>query len=211
MLRRLLEKLQSIRDDLDAAAVFNVVGEILPAAHIERVLREYYEGKQICQKKGLSLPFDIVRRFAQPLGIHLPDWEDRIIKTEKGVVKLIPVKDRAKQIFGENISTRTSLFEEEVQKNPQMKFKFAIEGQTNLKTVKKGNRHKLKFRSEEFECRSDVTTLDRIHAAMILQANGKTNALRTLLKSELDRGSEFLRLASALTRLYPHNSEEKRL
>ncbi|MBM3303150.1 MAG: DUF1156 domain-containing protein, partial [Deltaproteobacteria bacterium] len=31
--------------------------------------------------KGFSLIFDVVRRFAQPLGIHLPDWEDRIIKT----------------------------------------------------------------------------------------------------------------------------------
>jgi len=29
---------------LDAAAVFNVVGEILPAAHVERVLRDYYAG-----------------------------------------------------------------------------------------------------------------------------------------------------------------------
>jgi len=45
ILQRLLEKLQEIRDALDDDAVFNVVGEILPAAHIERVLREYYAGK----------------------------------------------------------------------------------------------------------------------------------------------------------------------
>src|SRR4030095_4466935 len=42
--QRLLDKLQEIRDALDDDAVFNVVGEILPAAHVERVLREYYAG-----------------------------------------------------------------------------------------------------------------------------------------------------------------------
>ena len=42
--RRLLEKLQQIRDALDDDAVFNVVGEVLPAADIERVLRDYYAG-----------------------------------------------------------------------------------------------------------------------------------------------------------------------
>ena len=45
ILQRLLEKLQEIRDALEDDAVFNVIGEILPAAHIERILREYYAGK----------------------------------------------------------------------------------------------------------------------------------------------------------------------
>ncbi|MCL5943009.1 MAG: DEAD/DEAH box helicase, partial [Actinobacteria bacterium] len=45
VLQRLLEKLQEIRDALDDDAVFNVVGEVLPAAHMERVLRDYYAGR----------------------------------------------------------------------------------------------------------------------------------------------------------------------
>ena len=45
VLQRLLEKLQEIRDALDDDAVFNVVGEVLPSAHVERVLRDYYAGK----------------------------------------------------------------------------------------------------------------------------------------------------------------------
>src|SRR2546425_1004013 len=45
VLQRLLDKLQEIRDALDDDAVFNVVGEVLPAAHIDRVLRDYYAGK----------------------------------------------------------------------------------------------------------------------------------------------------------------------
>ncbi len=45
VLQRLHQKLQEIRDALDDDAVFNVVGEVLPAAHVERVLRDYYAGK----------------------------------------------------------------------------------------------------------------------------------------------------------------------
>jgi superfamily II DNA or RNA helicase len=45
VLQRLLEKLQEIRDALDDDAVFNIVGEVLPSAHVERVLRDYYAGR----------------------------------------------------------------------------------------------------------------------------------------------------------------------
>ena len=44
VLQRLHQKLQEIRDALDDDAVFNVVGEVLPSAHVERVLRDYYAG-----------------------------------------------------------------------------------------------------------------------------------------------------------------------
>jgi hypothetical protein len=41
----LLHRLQEIRNALDDDAVFNVVGEVLPPAQIDRVLRDYYAGK----------------------------------------------------------------------------------------------------------------------------------------------------------------------
>ena len=66
-------------------------------------------------KGGFALPFDVVRRFAQPLGIHLPEWENRIIDTDKGVVTLLSVKDRAQQLFGED---GASAFASEIEDNP---------------------------------------------------------------------------------------------
>jgi superfamily II DNA or RNA helicase len=45
VLHKLLEKLQAIRDALDDDSVFNVVGEVLPANQIERLLRDFYAGK----------------------------------------------------------------------------------------------------------------------------------------------------------------------
>jgi len=46
---------------------------------------------------------------------------------------------------------------------------------------------------------------------MLLQSGGRANALRALLKAEQDRSPDFLRLANALSALYPKESEEKRL
>ena len=45
VLQRLLDKLQEIRDALDDDSVFNVVGEVLPSAHVERVLRGLLRGQ----------------------------------------------------------------------------------------------------------------------------------------------------------------------
>jgi putative DNA methylase len=56
-----------------------------------------------------------------------------------------------------------------------------------------------------------IMTINGVHAALLLQAGGRTNALRALLKSEQDRSPDFLRLANALSALYPKDSEEKRL
>ena len=64
---------------------------------------------------------------------------------------------------------------------------------------------------ESLAAAREATTLDRVHAAMLLQAGGRTNALRALLKAEQERGPDFLRLANAFSALYPKGSEEKRL
>jgi hypothetical protein len=46
---------------------------------------------------------------------------------------------------------------------------------------------------------------------MLLQARGEATALRALLEAESERSPDFLRLANALSALYPKDSEEKRL
>ena len=159
---------------------------------------------------GYSLPFDVVRRFAQPLGIHLDDWRGRVIETNKGVVRLIPVIERGRQLFGESgadaladeievgamSSPQLSLFPEEPP---------AVRGRPRRRD--RGASASL----DDPETRRDATTLDRVHAAMLLQASGRSQALRNLLRAEQERGPDFLRLANALSALYPRGSEEKRL
>ena len=169
---------------------------------------------------GYTLIFDVVRRFAQPLGIRLPDWEGRIVETAKGVVRLLPVTARETQLFGKDgIGAAASAIERDPSGDAQPLLfpddALAAPGPA-LRTgaVRRGaSAVREGVVREEAETRTPdaATTLDRVHAAMLLQASGRSQALRALLKAEQDRGPDFLRLANALSALYPPAGEEKRL
>jgi adenine-specific DNA methylase len=175
------------------------------------------EGSPRGKAKGFTLVFDVVRRFAQPLGIELPKWEGRVIETKKGVVRLLPIAERAKQLFGEDGAQAVAArLEQEaaVGPNPLQGMLFP-----NLEAAPKvrgrgrglGTLGGVDVSDESLAAAREATTLDRVHAAMLLQAGGRTNALRALLKAEQERGPDFLRLANAFSALYPKGSEEKRL
>ncbi|MBI5634973.1 MAG: DUF1156 domain-containing protein [Nitrospirae bacterium] len=167
------------------------------------------KGKQ----KGFSLVFDVVRRFAQPLGIHLEAWEGRIIETKKGVVRLFPISERAKQLFGEEgAQTIADRIESSPEESIQLTL-FAGGEEAAVPEIKGRGRQKkgVMVSEESLKEHRGATTLDRVHAAMLLQASGRANALRALLKAEQERSPDFLRLANALSALYPKDSEEKRL
>jgi adenine-specific DNA methylase len=172
------------------------------------------EEKPKKKKQGFSLIFDVVRRFAQPLGIHLPEWEGRIIETEKGVVRLLSISERSKQLFGEEgFQAVADKLESSRQVSPQLML-FPQTKKDSAPEIKgRGHRKKSagEVSDESLKTQRGATTLDRVHAAMLLQASGRANALRALLKEELERGPDFLRLANALSALYPKDSEEKRL
>ena len=159
---------------------------------------------------GFSLPFDVARRFAQPLGIHLEDWESRIIQTEKGVVRLRPVTDRAKELLGE---AGADALADEIETNAAASAQMSLfpEQAPTVRGRSHGRGNTAPATGDGLEAQRGATTLDRVHAAMLLQASGRTEALRNLLRSEQDRGPDFLRLANALSALYPRGSEEKRL
>jgi putative DNA methylase len=174
------------------------------------------EGGSGRSPKGFTLVFDVVRRFAQPLGIDLPKWEGRVIETKKGVVRLLPVAERAKQLFGEDgASAVASRLEQTTAPgtNPLQGMLFPeMEAAPPVRGARgRGRRVAVDVSDESLAAAREATTLDRVHAAMLLQAGGRTNALRALLKAEQERGPDFLRLANALSALYPKGSEEKRL
>lgn len=166
------------------------------------------------KQKGFSLIFDVARRFAQPLGIHLDQWEGRIIETRKGVVRLLSVTDRAKQLFG---NEGAEAIADQLERNSEGTVQLALfpESAAGSAPGIRGRRRRTKGVAGTSEApltvQREATTLDRIHAAMLLQASGRASALRGLLKAEQDRGPDFLRLANALSALYPKGSEEKRL
>ena len=158
---------------------------------------------------GYSLPFDVVRRFAQPLGIHLDQWEARLIETKKGVVRLLPVRERSEQLFGDaGAGTLADEIEWNAAAAQQLSLFPAAPPPVRGRTRGRG---RMAAASDDLDAPSAATTLDRVHAAMLLQASGRSQALRNLLRAEQERGPDFLRLANALTALYPRSSDEKRL
>ncbi len=208
--------LQSTSADGGAAAAGNAASDESAEADETDGADETPRGKGA----GYTLIFDVVRRFAQPLGIRLPDWEGRIVETAKGVVRLLPVTARETQLFGRGgIGAAAAAIERDPSGDAQpLLFPDdapAAPGpaprpgavRRGASAVREG------VVREEAETRTPdaATTLDRVHAAMLLQASGRSQALRALLKAEQDRGPDFLRLANALSALYPPAGEEKRL
>ena len=167
--------------------------------------------------KGFSLVFDVVRRFAQPLGIDLPKWENRTIETTKGVVRLLPVGERAKQLFGDQGAQAVAdWLEHDVggTTDPLQGVLFPNPPESATVAVRK-RRPRYGETDEGADDRAadspGTTTLDRVHTAMLLQASGQTNGLHALVRAERERGPDFMRLSNALSALYPRGSEEKRL
>jgi hypothetical protein len=170
---------------------------------------EEEEGESRAKAKGFSLVFDVVRRFAQPLGIELPKWEGRVIETKKGLVRLLPIAERAKQLFGEDGAQAVAARLEQTAAlgtNPLQGMLFPeMEAAPRVRASRgRISRAAVDVTDDTLAAAREATTLDRVHAAMLLQAGGRTNALRALLKAEEDRGTE-------LSALYPKGSEEKRL
>jgi len=164
------------------------------------------------KKKGFSLIYDVARRFAQPLGIHMETWEKRIIETEKGVVRLLPVLERAEQLFGDDGASAVADRLERAGSPAAAQLQLFPQTEEAPKVRGRGRRvAKKDVPDEALKSRREATTLDRVHAAMLLQASGRANALRALLQAEMERGPDFLRLANALSALYPQGSDEKRL
>ena len=160
--------------------------------------------------RGFSLPYDVVRRFAQPMGIDLDTWNGRIIDQKKGVVRLLPVAERSRDLFGEDgAGAAADWIESDPKVGLQMSLFPSIDDAPRPLNRRRGKRAILDGDAELQTL--NATTLDRVHAAMLLQASGHANALRTLIDAEQDRGPDFLRLANALSALYPRGSQEKRL
>ena len=160
---------------------------------------------------GFALPFDVVRRFAQPMGIDLDTWIDRIIGQEKGVVRLLPVSERAKKLFGEDGAAAAANY---IESDPHTSLQQTLfpDLQDGAPTLIREPRPRYSESSDDqLAATLGDTTLDRVHTAMLLQSSGHANALRTLIDAEQDRGPDFLRLANALSALYPQGCNEKRL
>lgn len=146
-------------------------------------------------KGGLAMPFDTFIRITRPLGIRYQNWEGKIIEIKKGVVRLLPVLEREEALFGESLGVEVR----ELRRGPRQRRLFGEETEPLPIRRRGSGRHA-----------ENLTTLDRLHQAMLLFAAGRTTTLRGLLEEETRKGRRFERLAFALMALYPPHTPERR-
>ncbi len=159
---------------------------------------------------GYSLPYDIVRRFCQPLGIHIERWNGHLINIHKGVVTLLPIDSRAKRLLGADVAKDLKQVAKPESNQPTL-FDDSDEEIKERKRRKEAARRRFNQATWADLHQDTVPLLDHVHKAMLFQKQGQTNALRELLLFEKTYRPDFLRLANALSALYPAGSEEKRL
>jgi hypothetical protein len=140
--------------------------------------------------KGYQLEYDAVRKIAQGLGAHLEELgrSGGIVEIKGNMATLLFATER-----------RGFLFEESGEEE-------AYQGQRTLD----GNRVSGGLKSGA-DPEKGKTTLDRLHQAMLLFGDGKSEALRRFLVNQgVGKDDGFWRLANALSALYPKSSDEKR-
>ena len=144
------------------------------------------------------------------MGIDLDRWTGRIVGQHKGAVRLLPVAERAKALFGEDGTQNAADW---IEREPHAGLQGSLFPELDAapKPTGRGRGGTVVLDGGAELQAPDATTLDRVHAAMLLQSSGHAGALRALIAAEQERGPDFLRLANALSALYPRVSQEKRL
>jgi hypothetical protein len=169
------------------------------------------EDKPKKAKAGFSMPFDTFIRITRPMGIHYAALEHRVIEIEKGIVRLLPVRERSEQLLGE--AAKRPGLEISLDDVKQMELGLLMTRQQQeaalLAKPKRGQKPKVAPGQAQGE--ATFTTLDGLHRAMLLFALGRSTLLRQVLETELRQSQRFERLALALNALYPDGSDERRM
>src|SRR5439155_3959813 len=161
-------------------------------------------------KAGLTMPFDTFIRITRPMGIHYEALQGRVIEIEKGIVRLLPVRERSEQLLGE-AAARPGI-EITLEDVKQLELGLATQRREETALPFKPKRgQKLKPAPGKPTTEVEFTTLDRLHRAMLLFGLGRSTILRQVLETEMGQGKRFERLALALNALYPDGSDERRM
>jgi hypothetical protein len=161
----------------------------------EEVLEE--EGEEETSQKqlrGYALPYDDARLIIQGLGAHEDSLKRGGILEVKGeTARLVSVAERRRFLMGKGEGTTQP---RRRGRKPQLDF-FEDMGMPAVE--------------ETAELVKPATTvLDRLHQAMLLFADGRSETLRQfLVDAGVGKDDRFWRLADALSKLYPMSSQEK--
>jgi putative DNA methylase len=153
----------------------------------------------LAKTSGFVLEYDAARKIAQGLGAHL-EYLTSLVEVKGETARLLPVSERVRTLFGKDEAQGAAGRRRKRDPQLQLGFMQVLEqsedeegwGKTGAPTL-------------------GVTTLDRVHQAMLLFAAGRAEAMKRFLVEEgAGNDSRFWRLAQALSALYPAHTDEKR-
>mgnify|MGYP001766906160 CR=1 FL=1 len=144
---------------------------------------------------GYVLEYDAARKIAQGLGCHLENLAP-LVEVKGDKARLLPVSERAGHLFG---SARAKPMKRKKKASPQMVFQ---EG----RVVREAAGEEAGLAAPSL----GKTTLDRLHQAMLLFAEGRGEALKRFITEEIGKDQGLWSLAQSLSALYPPGSEERR-
>ena len=155
---------------------------------------EGVSGKGV-KMNGFALEYDAARKIAQGLGCHLENLST-LVEMKGDKARLLPVSEREGYLFGQ---AKVKPGRGRKKASPQMVFddgrmvRSAAGEEAGLATPSPGS-----------------TTLDRLHQAMLLFADGRGEALKRFITDEIGKDQGLWGLAQSLSALYPPGSEERR-
>lgn len=144
---------------------------------------------------GFVLEYDAARKIAQGLGIKNLENLPSLVEIKGDKARLLPVSERAPYLLGQEV---LPIRKRKKDKTKQISLPLddlkaeAVIAQVEAKSFPPG-----------------LTTLDRVHQAMLLFGEGRGEGLKSFLQ-EIGQDQAFWSLAQALNSLYPVGSEERR-
>lgn len=145
---------------------------------------------------GFTLDFDAARKIAQGLGARLDQLLD-VVEVKGGKARLLSVTERTAHLFGGDHALSPS---KKVRKRQQMKLFEELEEVAAAQGW-----------GDVGAPRAAMTSLDRVHQAMLLFGSGRGEGLKRFLVEEgVGKQGQFWKLAQSLSALYPAGSDEKR-
>ena len=157
--------------------------------------REYFAESSV-----YAVEYDAARKIAQGLGINLDDLY-RVVKLDRKAksgasCRLLTMAERTKLLFDQSIETTRD------------KVLRATDPQQATQRVGHENHPEWGGIGKPLE---SVTTLDRVHQAMLIFGmRGGDAMMRLLVEYGVGKDTEFWVLAQSLSALYPAGSDEKR-
>ncbi|MDW8325186.1 MAG: DUF1156 domain-containing protein [Anaerolineales bacterium] len=162
--------------------------------------------------KGFALEYDTARKLAQGIGAHLEDLSKPggVVAIKGNTARLLSVTERRRALFGVQKAREVSGTEKERGKTGK---RGKGGKQLALETIEQqvGSLTPGEDLPADEQFTAGQTTLDRIHQAMLLFGEGRSEVLKRFLVDDgVGKDSHFWRLAQALSALYPAASQEKR-